>query len=224
MYYNTLMDSTKADGFTTAEDHAYRVIKQRILQGELAPSTKLSLRKIASEIGLSVSPVIKALRKLEQDGLVESKPHWGSRVVALNEKKADEIFALREAIECQAVRLLTGSLSPEQEESLRRLAEKMDGLRSSRTDAEKLSELHRQFHMRLVEMTGIELFRESLQRVHFFSVLQEAVHTGRKSYVLSSDWHSRIIDAIVAGDPDEAERVMRSHIVKVHSRERTEMI
>ena len=54
-------------------DQAYEAIRGEILRGQLRPGTPLSRRRLALEMGMSVIPVTDALRRLEGDGLVESR-------------------------------------------------------------------------------------------------------------------------------------------------------
>ena len=56
--------------FQTAADVAYRIISQKILDGEFPPGMKLSRRKMAEVTSVSVIPVIEALKKLEEDGFL----------------------------------------------------------------------------------------------------------------------------------------------------------
>ena len=61
-------------------DRAYAAIREEILRGQLRPGTPLSRRRLARELGMSVLPVTDALRRLEVDGLVESRARAGTRV------------------------------------------------------------------------------------------------------------------------------------------------
>ena len=54
------------ENFQTASDIAYRIISQKILDGEFSPGMKLSRRKMAEVTGVSVIPVIEALKKLKK--------------------------------------------------------------------------------------------------------------------------------------------------------------
>jgi DNA-binding GntR family transcriptional regulator len=56
--------------------HAYLLIRDRILRGELPFGTGLSRRTLAAEIGIAIVPVGDALQRPESEGLVESRPGW----------------------------------------------------------------------------------------------------------------------------------------------------
>src|SRR5205085_10443316 len=86
-------------------EHAYYVIRERILKGEIALGAPLSRRKLAVELGMSLLPVAEALQALESDGLVESRPRVGTRVCLPNADEIRERYEIREALESQAARL-----------------------------------------------------------------------------------------------------------------------
>src|SRR5262249_61202927 len=61
----------------TLADQAYAAVREDILRGRLRPGAALSRRRIAEELGMSLLPVAEALRRLEDDRLVESPPPPG---------------------------------------------------------------------------------------------------------------------------------------------------
>ena len=91
--------------FQTLSAKVYHTLRDEILSGALPPHTRLVRRTVSKRLGVSPMPVTEALLRLEQDGLVESEPMYGSRVKAwtLEAVQGDEV--LREALECQAARL-----------------------------------------------------------------------------------------------------------------------
>jgi len=199
--------------FKTATERAYDRISGDILNGRLAPGTRLSRRQMAAMTGVSVIPVTEAVRLLERDGLVESRPHYGTRVVALTEEKARDLYALREAVECQVARILSGRASSVQIEQLRALARQVDAIRISPEMDKEVWALHHQFHITMAEFSGCPSLKDALQRVNLYRLLQNAVSrrmTRRPE--LPPDWHMRVVDAVATGDADRAEAVMREHV------------
>jgi DNA-binding GntR family transcriptional regulator len=87
---------------------AYLAVREEILRGQLRPGTALSRRRLARDLGMSVVPVSDALRRLEDDGLVESRPRAGTRVRVPTERDIRELYELREALESQSARLFAG--------------------------------------------------------------------------------------------------------------------
>ena len=86
-------------------DEAYLAIRDEMLRGQLGPGTPLSRRRLARQLGMSVLPVSDALKRLEEDGLVETRARAGTRVKVPTRTDVRELYELREALETQAARL-----------------------------------------------------------------------------------------------------------------------
>lgn len=90
--------------FLTKRDYAYAELRRRILNGELPPGTRLLLRPIAEELGVSVMPVRDAIRLLERDGLVTVENHRGAAVTRISREMVVESVGIRMWLEILAVR------------------------------------------------------------------------------------------------------------------------
>jgi DNA-binding GntR family transcriptional regulator len=202
------MDSNR-ELYVSEAERAYKIIHEAILTGKYAPGTKLSRRKMADFTKVSVIPVIEALKQLESEGLVESQPKWGSYVMIPTRKKLEDQYMLRETIECRVVELLAEKgLTPEQEALLRSYARKVD----DRIPSEKRQASHYDFHIMLAQFTGYDCFTDILKRINLFTILCQAMNSRRRESEVPSDWHERIIDAILSGDRVRAKEVMREHV------------
>jgi DNA-binding GntR family transcriptional regulator len=199
------------EGFITAADKAYNIISRKILSGEFEPGCKLSRRKMAELTGVSVIPVIEALNRLEGDGLVESQPQWGSFVTMPTLEKIQGMYMLREAIECQVVRILSKGISEDEERILRSIADKIDAEYNEKTRVD-IADAHYELHSKMAEFTGYSTLIDAMKRINLFWVLCKAVSTRREKSHMPKDWHMRLVDAIMTGDPDKAEAAMRIHI------------
>ncbi|MGC8492147.1 MAG: GntR family transcriptional regulator [Syntrophobacteraceae bacterium] len=93
---------TKANSRTLIED-AYRQIKQLIFEQKLVPGQKLIYDDLARMLHMSRTPVINALNRLEQQGLVISESHRGFYVRPMDLGEAWDAFGVREALEVYAV-------------------------------------------------------------------------------------------------------------------------
>lgn len=200
------------EGFMTASEKAYNIISEKILNGELGPGCKLSRRKMAELTGVSVIPVIEALNRLEEDGLVESKPQWGSFVIVPTLEKIKGMYALREAVECQVARILAKNISAQNEQELRRIAEILDNSVYTKENYEEINKTHFEFHYKLAESTGYYTLINTLRRINLFWILYKAVSTRREKSSVPKNWHMRLLDEILSGDQDRAEKMMRIHI------------
>ena len=159
------------------------------------------------------------MKRLEQDGLVEYRPQWGSVVTVPTAQKVKAMYVLREAIETQAVRILAITLTSEQADELYRMARILDDTPYNEDTQQLIYDTHYAFHMRLVELTEYDTLISSMRKASLFWLLWNNVkwRRGYKAEV-KIDWHKRLIDVILKGDPREADEAMREHIQDVFVR------
>ena len=208
-----------ATGAVTTAERVYQVLLKMIISGEFSPGTRLARRKMAEMTGTSQIPVLEAMKRLEQDGLVEYRPQWGSVVTVPTAQKVKAMYVLREAIETQAVRILAITLTGEQAEELYRMARILDDTPYNEDTQQLIYDTHYAFHMRLVELTEYDTLISSMRKASLFWLLWNNVkwRRGYKAEV-KIDWHKRLIDVILKGDPSEADEAMREHIQDVFVR------
>jgi DNA-binding GntR family transcriptional regulator len=198
---------------TTAANLAYDIICRKIIGGELPPGAKLSRRKMAKLTGVSIIPVIEALHRLEDEGLVESFPYFGSKVIQLTEETIADRFALREAVECQVMRILAKHLTRDQENQLRYYARELDATPRGPERVDTFWDRHYRFHLALAQATNRPSLERALHRINLFQILQRSVRTQKLTNVpIPADLHMQIMDGIASRDPDEAEKAMRDHL------------
>lgn len=202
----------------TLADGAYRSVRDEILRGTLRPGMPLSRRRLARQLGMSVLPISDALRRLEEDGLVESRARAGTRVRIPTETDVRELYELREALEAQTARLFAQRATPGQRREIRQLAEQVDSLfeRMTADGGEPVEPFdvhsrHVEFHMRIAEYAGSRLVTRMIERKHVLILNWLFDLAGRRT-PLPAGFHSRLADALLSDDPDRADAVMRSHV------------
>jgi DNA-binding GntR family transcriptional regulator len=197
----------------TAAEHAYVGIRDAILGNALPPGSRLTVRAMAELTGVSVIPVIQALHRLEEEGLIDTFPRWGSRVITLDNNTIRDRYLLREAVECQVARILAAGRSAFQCEELTRLAAGLDELVAARRYGEEFLERDYEIHSKMAEYTGSRSLLRALARINLFRLMQKTrEHIILRQVGLPPDLHGRLVTAILTGDPDVAERAMREHI------------
>jgi len=201
--------NTPAD---TLGKRAYRELRSQILDGQLRPGQRLSLRGVATSLGMSMAPIGEALRELSRDGLVESEPGWGTRVRRMTTESCRGQHILRTAVECEAARhcadlALDGPLT-----GLMDLAVELDDRIDTKAEPEDIHGLDSEFHLRIAELSGVPTLVEALKANQLLRMLA-------RGSVLARDTerprlqHVHLVEAIQTGDPDTAERAMREHCV-----------
>lgn len=207
-----MIKEVEALEFKTSAQIAYDILKQKILDGKLKPGEKLSKRDMARLTGFSVIPVIEALNRLEFDGLVESKPLWGSFVAIPSYDRIMDTHILREAIECQVARILCTKADHEKRRELVRCAKVLDGIKYTAQTKNELMDKHYELHLMMAKFTGHLTLARELERIGLFYQLCRAVKTRREVSPVPGNFHCQLIESIYDTGPDMAEKIMREHV------------
>src|ERR1035437_1780614 len=198
-------------------EYAYLLIRDRILRGELPFGAGLSRRALAQDLGISIVPVGDALQRLENEGLVESRPRVGTRVRIPTPNAIRGHYILREALESQAARIFVEKASPNEREEIKHLASQLDDHNALLAATEGTSELtfqvhtlHMRFHMRIAECTGCDELCQAVEKnqVLVFNWLYD---TSLGNQPPPPGWHLHVAEALVSGDPEIADAAMRRH-------------
>jgi DNA-binding GntR family transcriptional regulator len=122
-------------------------LRRSILSGALAPGRELSLRELAEMLGVSIIPVREALRSLESEGLVLTRPGRSARVAPLDLEELQSIYRLRRRLEPEiaqrSCRLLTVA-------ELDRLEEQAIGFGQRDRTMNEIYDGHHAFHLALL--------------------------------------------------------------------------
>jgi DNA-binding GntR family transcriptional regulator len=195
---------------------AYVAIRNMIVEGEIPPGSRVTVRPIADRLGLSSTPIKAALVTLEREGMLVSKLHRGYFVPELSFNDMLEIYELRESLDCIASRRVASAPDhAELAETLRRdRREQQRCLERGDLDGYRRGDL--EFHRDLWILCGNRRLRrtgdELLGQMKLGNALMARL-PGRVS--ISMTEHHKIIDAIADGDPERAEAVTREHIRSV---------
>lgn len=203
--------SATESGVTLAAK-VYDDLRKKIINGELAPGTSLVRRKVSKELGVSPIPVMEALWRLEQDGLVESEPMHGSRVRQISIESIKDEYILREAIECQAARVCAEVITDKQIKQLKEQAVEVDKLEhGGNLQSKKGIAMHLDFHLTIARCSGSASLVNELQRVGYRELVRlKWITSDHKPAPLK--FHQELIKAIATKDPDQAEKTMRHHV------------
>jgi DNA-binding GntR family transcriptional regulator len=199
-------------------ERAYFFVREKILRGELRLGAAISRRKLASELGISLVPASEALQRLENEGLVESKPRVGTRVYMPTAQDIQERYLVREALETQSARLFSEKASAKERRELCRMAEHMDVLFNRRLAAQADSEFlyqvqsyHFQLHIKIAEGTGCRALTKLIEQTHVL-VFNWVWDLAADRPSLPPRFHRELAGVLVGNDPEASDRVMRQHI------------
>ncbi len=197
----------------TVRDHVYRAVRSAILSGSFATGEKLNERGLAEQFGVSTTPVKEALRQLETEGLVEALPRRGI-VIRFSSQWAEEMILARAALESMIAHLAAKRIGKQVKIELQSVAELMKKATVS-GDADRLIELNEMFHDRIHQGSRCNYLAKLIERQQFYDAsIRRVIHLDPTERQKALEEHLDIANAIIAGDADLAERVMRDHVVR----------
>jgi len=94
------------------EEKVYLQLKRAIISGAVLPGALITETKLAQEMGVSRTPIRKALVRVEQEGFITSLPSKGYQVAEMSFQDLRDIYDLREILECHLIRETAGLLTP----------------------------------------------------------------------------------------------------------------
>jgi len=218
----------------TLSDQAYTVIRDSILRNDLLPNSPISPEEIAQDLGISPTPVREALKRLQADGLVRSEAHKGIRVAELSEADVCDTYEVRTALEPfiaakAARRVAEDALLRGQLEELKAKAEAIQRTQESGGDGpsqfEEFTEVDLALNEVLLATITNQLMRGIFARVSNHSLRIRSFVEASFRYDANeivqrmNDEHLDIINVLLAGDAEAAERFVVRHLSG--ARERT---
>lgn len=192
--------------------NAYEQLRRDLLAGRWLPGTMLSTYALAEELGVSRTPVIDALRRLESEGLVEIVPQVGCRVVQSTTDELIETLRIRAALEGLAAESAAQQIT---EHELRALAATLrDGeAAAQRRDATAYEAADRAFHGAIVKASRSPQLEKVVGNVWLWDRHQvDRVRFLASRLRDSAKEHRRIFEALSARDSQGARRLLEDHL------------
>ncbi len=200
------------DDFT---NEAYMGIRRMFFVNEIAPGQKISYGDLARRLGMSTTPVIQALKKLEDQGLVRHEPNRGYYTENISLKEIMEIYDFRELIETS---LLPKTVSGINKKNLKTLKKALDNHLDAVRDIYLRERLARdmEFHLVLAGLSGCTIQINTLRSLFDLLYLK---YRGNVLFVTPMDTvdseHIKLYDYIANSDLEGATRILKQHITNV---------
>lgn len=196
----------------TASDKIYQHISADIVSGKLVPGQKLDEQGIASNFGVSRTPIREAFKRLASAGLVESKPHCGVTVVDLDFEELTDMYEALEEFESLAARLGAERMTAVERKQLQRLHQDSQSCLEQQ-DVVKFARINDQFHQAIHRGARNKTLSQTIAalRLRLTPFRQPWLFRERNRLEVSFKEHQAITEAIVAGDPAMAYKAMHHH-------------
>jgi DNA-binding GntR family transcriptional regulator len=195
---------------------AHKGICQLLFTNEIVPGQKISYRMIAEKLGMSLTPVIQALKILEFQGFVKHTPNKGYYTEPLSLREIKEIYELREVIDLSLLPKVIENLDVENINQLKAILKKNA---SEEINLNSHLMIDRDFHITLSSISGRKIQIQVLQNLFDLLYLKYRGSLIFDSSVIDSGLqHQLIFDAVVTRDINKAADVMKQHFMILKDR------
>ncbi|MEU5363841.1 GntR family transcriptional regulator [Streptomyces sp. NPDC005925] len=204
-----LADDRALLGRTSTAERVSDILRSRIAEGFFPPGTRLSEDSIGGALGVSRNTLREAFRLLTHERLLVHELNRGVFVRVLTVEDVEDIYRTRALVECAVVR---GLGAPHDLDGLAEAVE--SGRRAARErDWKAVGTANIHFHRELVALAGSERTDELMRSV--FAELRLAFHVVDDPRALHEPYIARnaeLLDALRAGDRDQAERLLAGYL------------
>lgn len=208
-------------------EQVYARLKQAILNHSLAPGAQLLTKDLARQLKTSTTPVVQAILKLSEEGLVEVLPRRGTFVVQISKEDVGHLFEACEAVEGHAVRLALRRMTDDGVRGVEQLMEEWTAAEQSiRNDDEGsaaltvLREKDSQFHCRIVELSGnpylVDIYRRLDAQVWAFVRMKLGRYYARLHSIAAAG-HTRILQNLREKNEEGAVRAIHLHTQEIYA-------
>lgn len=195
----------------TARDYALRTLRDNIVRLELEPGSMVSENVLASEMGLSRTPVREALIELSKVKIVEILSQRGCLISLVDYALVEESCFLRTTLECAILDEVCKTASQEQLVRLQANIAMQDFYLKNQ-ESDKLMQLDDEFHAMLFEIAGKMLthhITESLS-IHDDRIRNMALYAVKDLKVVED--HRAILQALMERNAERAAELMHRHL------------
>ena len=190
---------------------AYQRILDRVVSLEMPPGSVVNEARLREELGIGRTPIREALQRLARENLVRSIPHRGTFVTEVNITDLARITEVRVVLEAHAARLAAEKLSNADRETIDDLLALLGG---AVTDQRELMRLDRLIHRTIYRAARNPFLEATLERYFNLSLRLWYLVLDREVRLREAvDEHVELLRAILAGDGELAETIMRRHVI-----------
>ncbi|MFC7341536.1 GntR family transcriptional regulator [Saccharopolyspora griseoalba] len=200
--------------FSSKGDVAYVELRERVLSGSLLPGSRLAQHELAAELGMSLTPLREAVRRLSSEGLIDLDTQRDARVANMSASEARQLFEVRLSLDPTAAELAAERRTDDDIAALRAASARL--LPVTRAWGEEALTAHRAFHRALYLASHNDVLIRMLDDVWDKSDRYRRIGLelppGEEPRTRDHREHHELFDLIAAGDAGGARALMHSHI------------
>jgi DNA-binding GntR family transcriptional regulator len=192
-------------------EEAYQRILDRIVSLEMPPGSVVNEARLREELKIGRTPIREALQRLARENLVRSIPHRGTFVTDVNITDLARITEVRVVLESHAARLAAEKLNAGDRDSIEELLVLVR--RGYVTGQRDLMHLDQRIHRTVYRAARNPFLEATLERYFNLSLRLWYLVLDREVRLREAvDEHIKLLEAVLAGDGDRAEDIMRRHV------------
>jgi DNA-binding GntR family transcriptional regulator len=192
-------------------EEAYLRIRDRIVSLDMPPGSVVNEARLRENLNIGRTPIREALQRLARENLVKSVPHRGTFVTDVNITDLARITEVRVVLEAHAARLAAEKLASTDREAIEDLLAVVE--RRSVTGQRELMQLDQKIHQLVYRATRNPFLEATLERYLNLSLRLWYLVLDREIRLREAvDEHVELLKAILSGDGDLAEQIMRRHV------------
>lgn len=202
---------TAALNRTFIRNDVYRSLLEWIVEGELVPGEKLKDQELAAQLGVSRTPVREALRKLEDEGLVETSANRWTRVAPIDIQDAESIYPIMQKLEELALTLAFPGLSAQHIQEMKAANKSLkQALENKDSRAAVLADCT--FHQVIIEAADNLELSSILDQIKVKYSRIELAYFSRADLLMASyEEHQRLVSALKERDLAAASSALTSN-------------
>ncbi len=207
-----MQNTLKIEGYELLSQKVYRVLKTEIVKGFLEPGTKLFEDKIATQMGVSRTPVREAIQKLAAEGLIKIAPNQTLIVTEVSPEDVKEVLQIRGVLEGLAARIAAKKINKQEIDELESVVTQMS-LHITRENLSSYCKVVDEFHDLILNICGnkwITQIRDNLGSFIYRFRLKSLSVPGRLKCSLEE--HRKIMESLKKHNSEDADRLSQIHM------------
>lgn len=198
--------------FDSLTDSIAGVVRERILKGEYKIGEKIKETHVAEELSVSRTPIRKAFKQLEAEGLIEYVPNKGCYAKGFTRRDIEDIYAIRKALEELTTEWAVSRITDEEVAKLNAKCDKMQGYVDKGDSAHVLS-VNKEFHEIIYQATGSRFMSQVLRSYkEYIEQTTRPIFYEKKFLQAIVDEHRAIVKGFEAHDTEQAVAAMSAHM------------
>ncbi|MDW3687782.1 GntR family transcriptional regulator [Cupriavidus sp. CV2] len=187
-------------------------LRTMIVEGDLAPGTRLNERVLCDQLQVSRTPLREAFKVLAGDGLITLLPNRGAEVVLLSRETIDYLFEMMGGLEAMSGELACERISEPELNEIRALHFEMLACHARR-DLPNYYSLNRRIHDAINAAARNPILEETYRRINLrIQALRFRSNFDQDKWDMAVREHGAMLDALAARDGAALREILRKHL------------